>query len=62
MEQKKQSFFEAEEVQRIISRMAHEIVEKSGDIEDLALIGIRTRGSELVRRIAHNQEQGSGTF
>ena len=60
MEQKKQTLFEAEEVQRIISRMAHEIIEKSGDIEELALIGIRSRGAYLVRRIAQKIETLSG--
>ncbi|MGH7831759.1 MAG: bifunctional pyr operon transcriptional regulator/uracil phosphoribosyltransferase PyrR [Candidatus Binatia bacterium] len=43
---------EGEEVQRTISRMAHEIVEKNGNVADLSLIGIRSRGADLVRRIA----------
>ena len=41
-----------EEVQRIISRMAHEIVEKKSCDGDLALLGIRSRGAYLVHRIA----------
>lgn len=45
-----------EEVRRTISRMAHEIVEKNGGIEDLALVGIRSRGAHLVRRIARKIE------
>lgn len=32
--------------------MAHEIVEKDGGMEDLVLIGIRSRGAHLVRRLA----------
>ena len=52
MEQEKQILMQDEEVQRTISRMAHEIVEKNGGIEELALIGIRSRGAHLVRRIA----------
>ena len=50
-----------EEVQRTISRMAHEIVEKNGGIRDLALIGIRSRGAHLVRRIARKIETLSGS-
>jgi pyrimidine operon attenuation protein/uracil phosphoribosyltransferase len=40
--------------------MAHEIMEKNGGIEDLALIGIRSRGADLVRRIAHKIAAISG--
>ena len=41
-----------EAVHRAISRIAHEILEKNKDAENLALIGIRTRGVFLARRIA----------
>ena len=41
-----------EAVQRAISRIAHEILEKNKDAENLALIGIRTRGVFLAQRIA----------
>ncbi len=51
MDPTKQILLLGEEIQRIISRMAHEIVEKKGD-DDLALLGIRSRGAYLVRRIA----------
>lgn len=60
MEQERQVLLQSEEVQRTISRMAHEIVEKNGGIEDLALIGIRSRGAHLVRRIAKKIESLSG--
>jgi pyrimidine operon attenuation protein/uracil phosphoribosyltransferase len=36
----------------MVSRMAHEIVEKAGTPAELALIGIRSRGVHLARRIA----------
>ena len=36
----------------MISRMAHEIVEKASSPAELALIGIRSRGVHLARRIA----------
>ncbi|MFQ5903640.1 MAG: bifunctional pyr operon transcriptional regulator/uracil phosphoribosyltransferase PyrR [Candidatus Binatia bacterium] len=52
----KQILLQDEEVKRTISRMAHEIVEKNGGVGDLALIGIRSRGAHLVRRIARKIE------
>lgn len=60
IEMEKQILLKSEEVQRTISRMAHEIVEKNGGIEDLALIGIRSRGAHLVRRLARKIESLSG--
>jgi pyrimidine operon attenuation protein/uracil phosphoribosyltransferase len=39
---------------RMITRISHEIVEKVGRIENLTLIGIWTRGVHLARRIAEN--------
>lgn len=49
---KKRLLLRTEEVQRTINRMAHEILEKNGGVEDLALIGIRSRGAHLGRRLA----------
>ena len=43
----------ATEIDRTLQRVAHEIVEKSGGTENLALIGIRRRGVPLAQRIAH---------
>jgi pyrimidine operon attenuation protein/uracil phosphoribosyltransferase len=60
MEEEKQILMQGEEVQRTISRMAHEIVEKNGGIEELVLIGIRSRGAHLVRRVARRIESISG--
>jgi pyrimidine operon attenuation protein/uracil phosphoribosyltransferase len=37
---------------RTIARIAHEILERNRGIEELALIGIRTRGVPLARRLA----------
>lgn len=52
---------DSEDMQRTISRMAHEIVEKDGKVEDLSLIGIRSRGADLVRRIAQKIAALTGT-
>ena len=39
------------EVRRALTRIAHEIVEGNKGTEDLVLVGIRTRGVPLARRI-----------
>jgi len=59
MEAEKRVLLENEEVQRTISRMAHEIVEKSGG-ESIALIGIRTGGAHLARRLGRKIETLTG--
>ncbi|MGE3271843.1 MAG: bifunctional pyr operon transcriptional regulator/uracil phosphoribosyltransferase PyrR [Chloroflexota bacterium] len=42
----------ADEIRRALSRMAHEVVERNGGVEHVVLVGIRTRGVPLARRIA----------
>ncbi len=39
-------------IDRTLTRMAHEILEKNRDLEDLVLVGIRTRGVPLAERLA----------
>lgn len=39
-------------IRRALTRIAHEILEKNKGIEDCVLVGIRTRGIFLARRIA----------
>ncbi|HKY33160.1 MAG TPA: bifunctional pyr operon transcriptional regulator/uracil phosphoribosyltransferase PyrR [Candidatus Polarisedimenticolia bacterium] len=39
-------------IDRALTRMAHEILEKHKGIEGLALVGIRSRGVPLARRLA----------
>ena len=43
---------DADRIQRTLTRIAHEIVERGRGVEDLALIGIRTAGVPLARRLA----------
>jgi pyrimidine operon attenuation protein/uracil phosphoribosyltransferase len=43
---------DAKTVERALIRIAHEIVEKNKGAEDLAAIGIKTRGAYLAERIA----------
>jgi pyrimidine operon attenuation protein/uracil phosphoribosyltransferase len=56
MDADKRILLEAEDLQRTVSRMAHEIVEKNGGASEIALIGIRSRGAHLARRIGRKIE------
>ncbi|HTM09659.1 MAG TPA: bifunctional pyr operon transcriptional regulator/uracil phosphoribosyltransferase PyrR [Verrucomicrobiae bacterium] len=60
MEAEKRVLLEKDDVQRTISRMAHEIVEKNGGAAGIALVGIRSRGAQLARRIARKIETLTG--
>ena len=57
MAEEKKILLERDDIGRMVSRMAHEIVEKAGAPADLALIGIRSRGVHLARRIARKIER-----
>lgn len=46
----------SEEIDRVISRIAYEIIEKNKGTKDLCLIGIQRGGVELARRIAEKIE------
>ena len=47
----KRQLLSAEEINRTLQRLAHEIVEKSGGAKELALVGIRRRGVPLAQRM-----------
>jgi pyrimidine operon attenuation protein/uracil phosphoribosyltransferase len=40
------------EIERALARIAHEVVEKNKGAEDVVLVGMRTRGVPLARRLA----------
>lgn len=44
-------------MQRALTRITYEIIEKNKGVEDLVLIGIKTRGVYLAQRIADRLEQ-----
>lgn len=46
----------ASEIDRTLVRLAHEILEKTKDLDKLALIGIRRRGVPLAQRLAKKIE------
>ena len=50
----------SDEVRRALVRIGHEIVEKHGGTDDLALVGIERRGVPLARRIADVIESNEG--
>ncbi len=49
----KQILLDRDDLARALTRMAHEVIEKAGETSELALIGIRSRGIHLARRLAH---------
>jgi len=42
---------DADRIARTLTRIAHEIVERNKGVDDLALVGVRTRGVHLARRL-----------
>jgi len=47
----KAQLMSASEMERTLLRLAHEIVEKNGGVDDLGLVGIRRRGVPLAERL-----------
>ncbi len=43
---------DADDLSRMIRRLAHELIEGNGGAEDLVLLGVRTRGAPIARRLA----------
>ena len=43
---------DADRIGRTLTRIAHEIVERNKGVEDLALVGVRTRGVPIAKRLA----------
>ncbi len=49
---KKNIIMDSEAIRRALVRIAHEIIEKNKGVEDVVIVGIRTRGVPLAQRIA----------
>ena len=47
---------------RAITRISHEIIERNKGIEDVVLVGIKTRGVPIADRIGKKIEQFEGTI
>lgn len=48
----KSQLMSASEIDRTLVRLAHEILEKTQDLDELAFVGIRRRGVPLAQRLA----------
>ncbi len=57
MRKLKAEIMDAAGVERTLTRLAHEIIERNNGANDIAIVGIRTRGEFLARRIAARIEQ-----
>ncbi len=50
----------AEDIRRTLARVAHEIIEHNRSLEDIVLVGMRTRGVPLAKRLATNIQNFEG--
>ena len=57
MAEERKIVLQGDDLVRVITRMAHEIVEKASTPRELVLIGIRSRGVHLARRLARKLEE-----
>ena len=51
---------DADRMSRALTRMAHEILERNRGLDEIALVGIRTRGVPIARRIAKSLHDING--
>ncbi|HZM59493.1 MAG TPA: bifunctional pyr operon transcriptional regulator/uracil phosphoribosyltransferase PyrR [Vicinamibacterales bacterium] len=51
---------DADRIGRTLTRIAHEIVERNKGVDELALVGVRTRGVPLARRLARSLREITG--
>lgn len=54
------SLMDAEAILRALSRIAHELIERNERLEDVALVGIQTRGVPLASRLRRLVAERSG--
>lgn len=47
----------ADQVRRSITRVAHEILERNGGAGNIAIVGVRTRGEPLAKRVAERVKE-----
>lgn len=51
----------ADDIRRAIARLAHEVVERNHGVDELVLVGLRTRGVPLARRLQRAIEEFEGS-
>src|ERR1700749_4655046 len=54
------TLLDADGLARTLSRIAHEIIEGNPSLDDVALVGIQTRGVPLARRLARLIDERAG--
>jgi pyrimidine operon attenuation protein/uracil phosphoribosyltransferase len=52
---------DADRMSRTLTRIAHEIIERNRSLDELALVGIRSRGEHLARRLADRLGEIAGS-
>jgi len=60
MLKEKAEIVDADGLRRIVTRIAHEIVERNKGVGDLVLVGIRRRGVPIAQRLAAKIEEFEG--
>ena len=51
---------DADQINKTLTRLSHEIIEKNSNLDNLALVGIRTRGEVIANRLHSIIEKISG--
>ena len=51
---------DADRISRALTRIAHEIVERNRGLDDIALVGVRSRGVPLARRVGRALQHITG--
>src|ERR687887_2472654 len=51
---------DADALERTLSRIAHEIIERNDDLDEVALVGIHTRGVPIAQRLRRLIEERAG--
>ena len=51
---------DGEAIAKALSRIAHEVIERTDDLQDVALVGIQSRGAPLASRLRRLVEERSG--
>jgi len=61
VKQTSRTVMDAQEINRALTRVAHEVIEKNHGIANVALVGIRTGGVYLAKRLAKKLQEIEGT-
>ena len=61
VKQTSRTVMDAQEINRALTRVAHEVIEKNHGITNVALVGIRTGGVYLAKRLAKKLQENEGT-